>query len=247
MKKDKQRIGEIISNNEGCKFKIIDYINANNITVQFLDEYGAKIYKVQYATAKKGEVKNPYFPSVYGVGCLGLMSDGSKPITKEKGEKENTREYRLWSNMIRRCYDEKFQENNQAYKDAIVCDRWLVFVNFLEDITSIEGYELWKNNPKQRIALDKDIKGKGSKIYCLENCCFISQIENTNESNMRNDTKEKIYGINKNTGEKTQMFNSITEASKKMNLHRQGISKCINGKLKSSGDYYWFKIEKDNN
>ncbi len=51
----------------------------------------------------------------------------------------------------------------------------------------------------------------------------------------------------KNTGEKTQMFNSITEASEKMNLHRQGISKCINGKLKSSGDYYWFKVEKDDN
>jgi hypothetical protein len=52
--------------------------------------------------------------------------------------KTNTPEYRSWSNMRQRCYDEN---NNRFYRyggrGIKVCDRWLGpdgFVNFLEDM-----------------------------------------------------------------------------------------------------------------
>jgi hypothetical protein len=49
--------------------------------------------------------------------------------------KNETREYISWKHMISRC----FNKNNDAYKDygergITVCDRWLVFENFYDDM-----------------------------------------------------------------------------------------------------------------
>ena len=76
--------------------------------------------------------------SVYGVGILGTFKDGSKPRTKDKYGKL-IREYILWHNMLRRCYSDKYHEKRPTYKDCTVCNRWLVFANFLEDLPLIEG------------------------------------------------------------------------------------------------------------
>lgn len=97
---------------------------------------------------------------------------------------KNKRIYTCWSDMIRRCYSEKSLKKNPSYKDCFVCERWLLLSNFVEDIEKIDGYENWLNNPNKRIALDKDIKTNGkNKCYCLENCMFVSQVENTKQSN----------------------------------------------------------------
>ena len=86
--------------------------------------------------------------------------------------------------MLYRCYSKKFQEKNPTYSDCYVCERWLKLSNFVEDITKIEGYELWLNNPNKYICLDKDIKSNGkNKCYCLENCMFTTIEENIRQSN----------------------------------------------------------------
>lgn len=245
MSSKNKRLGEHFINSEGYEFIIVEYNNANNIIIEFQDKYKAKVPS-RYGRCKN--TSNPYHPSVYGTGCLGLMPDGSKPIISINGK--TTKEYRVWSSMIQRCYDEKFHKNNPTYKDATVCERWLVFANFLEDITSIEGYELWKNNGGY--CLDKDAKGNGSKLYSLDTCCFISVNDNVKERNNRcgspsNGINEKIYGVNIKTGEKTKIYNSIREASRDFDVAYQSIQSCLNKKANSCKGYRWFKVEKDDN
>ena len=177
-----QRLGQTFMSNEGCIFYIVDYINSNNVVIEFQDAFKARIH-TKYCHCEDGQVKNPYFHHVYGVGCLGLMSDGSKPIATKNGKQ--TREYKLWTNMLQRCYDTKLHELRPTYEEAVVCERWLVFANFLEDIPTIHNYEYWRDNPRQKIALDKDILGNGSKVYCLETTCSVSLSENSRESAIR--------------------------------------------------------------
>lgn len=72
--------------------------------------------------------------------------------------------YHTWEQMLKRCYDEKFKEKNQTYKDCCVCDAWLSFANF----------KVWfDENYVQGYALDKDILIKGNKIYSPQTCSFV--------------------------------------------------------------------------
>ena len=178
-----KRIGEIHINNNGDKFIIVDYKNKSNVTIKFMDDYEA-IMVVDYSNILRGSVKNPYAKTVCGVGMLGLLPNNKKPITKINGK--HTKEYRVWHSMLCRCYTEQYQKTGHTYIDAEVCDRWLCFSNFLEDIPKIKGYEDWINSIEPySYALDKDILGNGSKYYCLENCCFITVSDNTKERNER--------------------------------------------------------------
>ena len=68
-----ERLGTTKNNKEslgGYKMKIVEYNGKDDITVEFQDEYNAKVH-TGYNNFKKGDVKNPYHPSVYGVGYLG--------------------------------------------------------------------------------------------------------------------------------------------------------------------------------
>ena len=249
MPKKIDRTGECFKNRidlGNCEFIIIKYIRNNDIVVEFQDEYKAKVHTT-YQNCLKGEVKNPYYKNIFNVACIGLMPDGSKPITKINNR--NTREYMLWYSMLQRCYDSEYWIQFPTYKDANVCDRWLIFANFLEDIKLIEGYDFWLNHPNEGISLDKDIKGNNSKIYSLDTCCFVTASDNSKERNERcgiakaMKSKVKIYGINIKTGERTKDFESITEATKEIGA--KGIARCVRGERRSCGGYYWFKIKED--
>lgn len=234
------RTGEKFISNEGYEFVIIQYYGCHDLYIRFLDGNNAIIH-TGYENCRRGNVKNPYHKSVYGVGYLGLLPDGSKPPVKVNGTL--TKEYRIWNSMIGRCYDEKSLIKNPTYEECTVCDRWLCYANFLQDIHLIEGHELLQTN--DRITLDKDIKGNNSKIYSLETCCFCTQSDNSKERYKRcgnpNNNSKKVYGISIETGEKTEPFNTIKEAQETLKVN--GISAVLRGKQKSAGGYYWFLQE----
>lgn len=173
-----ERVGEVFVSNEGCKFVIVEYNGCEDLWIEFEDEYKARVH-TNYGNCKRGSIKNPYFPSVFNHGYLGLMSDGSKPIASVN--RKMTREYYLWNHMLQRCYSSTYHEKQSTYENVIVCNRWLCFANFLEDLPKIENYELWLNN--DGYALDKDIKQQGvkNKVYALETVCFVTQSENSKE------------------------------------------------------------------
>ena len=104
-----------------------------------------------------------------------------------------TKFYRVYTNMIRRCYDEKnpWYKNYWA-KGVSVSNRWLKwFENFKEDMYSSYLLNKWK-----RICLDKDkwsIRlGIYPHIYSKKTCEWLSQKENMAYSSITNTVKKHI-------------------------------------------------------
>ena len=160
-----ERLEEEKLNNQGCLMKIIKYNEATDIVVQFQDEYRAEVH-TQYTNFKRGNVKNPYFPSVYGVGIT-----GNKYQTWITGTNEHTKEYDAWQNMLARCFDKKIKEKYPTYKDAACCEEWLYYDNFYEWLHKQPNFNNWHNNDGWH--LDKDILIKGNKIYSPDTCVLV--------------------------------------------------------------------------
>lgn len=169
-KQIKERLGEEKYNKQGCLMKIIEYNSATDIIVEFQDEYKAKVH-TQYSSFKRNKIKNPYHPSVYGVGIT-----GNKYPTWVIGENKHTKEYGIWMNMLIRCFDDKTKTKYPTYKDVTCCKEWLLFDNFYEWLHNQENFDKWHDNDKWH--LDKDILVKGNKLYSPYTCCLVPEIVN---------------------------------------------------------------------
>lgn len=172
MKEKIDRTGEVGYNNQGLKMEIIEYKNAIDMMVKFENGYIAK--NVSYGNFKNGTIKNPYFPSVFGMGYIG---EGNY---KTKNNGKTTKIYKTWQNMLRRCYNDKDIIKNPTYKNCSVCKEWHNFQNFAEWFDK-NYYEI----ENERMELDKDILIKGNKIYSPNKCVFVPQ--NINNLFIKND------------------------------------------------------------
>ena len=161
------RTGEVSVNNFGSKIIIKEYRKATDIDIYF-PEYDFSFEHATYNSFKKGLIKCPYEPRVYGVGYLGE----GKYKTRENGKQ--TEEYRIWYNMLMRCYDPKIYEKYPTYKGCAVEEYLLKFQHMGEWIEE-NYYEV----PGEKMCLDKDILHKGNKIYSRETCIFVPERINT--------------------------------------------------------------------
>lgn len=161
--KKEHRIGEERLNNQSCLMKIITYNNANDIIVEFQDEYKGKVH-TRYSHFLSGGVKNPYYPNVYRFGIT-----GNKYAIRENGRQ--TKEYISWCNMLKRCFDEELKNTYKTYENVTCCEEWLLFENFYEWLHSQENFDKWLSG--YRWDIDKDILIKGNKIYSPETCCLV--------------------------------------------------------------------------
>ena len=157
----KSRINKKSINNFGSEIIIIKYINYDDVDV-FFPEYNWTKTHAKYDHFKKGTIKCPYEPRVYGVGYIGE----GKYKARTNGKK--SRCYKIWSGMIQRCYSEKFQYKHQSYRGCVVCDEWLNFQKFAKWY-----YENYYENSNDVIELDKDILIKDNKLYSPETCLFV--------------------------------------------------------------------------
>lgn len=162
-----KRLYEERYNNQDCLMKIIEYNNYDDITVEFQDKYMAKVHTA-YGHFSRGNVKNPYYPTLYGVGRIGNkypVSIDCKP----------TKEYTVWQGILRRCCDVGFKDKNPTYKNVTCCNEWFLFENFYKWLHEQENFEKWSSGDKWGWAVDKDILIKGNKIYSPETCCLVPQ------------------------------------------------------------------------
>ena len=167
MGKKINKIGEERVNSFGSKMIIKEYRKYSDIDVYF-PEYNWIAKHVQYNQFEKGNIKCPYEPRTFGVGYLG---EGEYKMS-ENGK--NTDGYKIWYDMLRRCYDPKVHERYSTYKWCIVEEYLLNFQNMGEWIKD-NYYEV----PGEKMCLDKDILYKGNKIYSRETCIFVPERINT--------------------------------------------------------------------
>ena len=161
------RTGEERLNNFGSKMIIVEYRKYKDIDVYF-PEYDWTFKHATYQSFKKGTIKCPYEPRVYGYGYLG---EGKYKMS-ENGK--ITDEYDIWHSMLMRCYDPKYQEKYSTYKGCKVEDYLLNFQHMGEWIEN-NYYEI----SGETMHLDKDILCKGNKIYSKETCIFVPSKINT--------------------------------------------------------------------
>lgn len=182
-KKKTDRLDEENINYQGCLMKIVEYRNRDSITVEFQDEHKGKM-RTSYRNYLLGRVKNPYYPSAYGVGIL-----GTKYPSKENGR--DTKEYKTWFDMLKRCYNQIYKEKHTTYINIICCEEWLLFENFYEWLHSQSNFDKWYKNDKWM--LDKDILVKNNKIYSPVTCCLVPQ--NVNKLFTKSDAIRGKYPI----------------------------------------------------
>ena len=193
----KKRLGEENINHQGCLMKIVKYNKATDIFVEFQDQYKTVVH-TQYSNFKQGNVRNIFYPNVYGVGIT-----GNKYSTR-------TKEYKLWINMMARCFDKKEKDKHPTYQNATCCEEWLYYPNFYEWLHSQENFEKWLNGYRWNV--DKDILVKRNKIYSPETCCLVPQ--NVNTLFVKKDENRGVLPIGVticNDGFKARCQNPITK------------------------------------
>ena len=159
----RDRTGEEGYNKFGSKMIIKEHKSSKDIDIYF-PEYNWVFKHAIYSNFKKGEIKCPYERRCYGKGYLGE----GKYNMSENGK--NTYKYNIWRDMLRRCYDPKYQERYPTYKGCGVEEYLLNFQHMGEWIEN-NYYEV----PGERMCLDKDILCKGNKVYSRETCIFVPE------------------------------------------------------------------------
>lgn len=222
------RVGEKFKTREGYEVEIIEYFNSENCTI-IINDYYKTIFKNRcYSDIIKNNIKNPYHPTIFDIGFIGVGNYSSKDKIV----------YSRWVGMLRRCYCEEHQKQNPTYKDVTVCTEWHNFQNFAE---------WFENNYIKDWHLDKDILVKGNKVYSSKTCCFVPQeINNLFLTRSKNRGKNSIgvhFIVSKNkfiasiniNGKNKRLgyFDTENEAFKCYKSHKEYYIQVMAEKFKS--------------
>ena len=236
----KDCVGKVCKSKSSGDFKILKYNDAYNVEIQF-SKTGFETV-AQLGHIRNGNVKDPYAPSVYGVGVV-----GTKYPPNEGGV--NTKEYTLWCHMLERCYSDKYQKKKPTYEGCEVSDNFKSYEYFYEWCHEQIGFGNDGNgNPFQ---LDKDLLVKGNKVYSESTCVFIPQEINSLLTKSAASRGEYLIGVswnkkdnafiarvNKNTGKSKHLgyFNTELEAYNAYKTAKESFIKEQANKFKSQID-----------
>ena len=154
----KDCVGKVFKSKSSGDFKVLKYNGSKNVKIQFLNT-GFEVV-VELGSIRKGEVKDSYSPSVYGVGVTGTKY----PITVDD---VITKEYVLWRGMLKRCYSDVYKKRYPTYEGCKVSNKFKNYEYFYEWCHKQIGFDVkgWH--------LDKDLLIKGNKVYSEDSCIFI--------------------------------------------------------------------------
>ena len=156
----KDCVGKVCKSLNSGDFKILKYNDAYNVDVQFLKTGFETVARL--GDIKNGLIKDPYSPSVYGIGIVGTKY----PISVNSVQ---TKEYELWTHMLQRCYSDTYKKKRPTYIGCEVSDNFKSYEYFYEWCNKQIGF----NNKGWH--LDKDLLVKGNKVYNENVCVFLPQ------------------------------------------------------------------------
>ena len=160
----KDCVGKVCKSKSSGDFKLLKYNDSKNVEIRFLKTRFEMT--VELGNIRKGEVKDPYSPSVYGVGIT-----GTKYQPKINGV--NTKEYELWTGMLKRCYSDTCQKKHPTYIGCEVSNNFLYYEYFYEWCRKQVGFGNDGNG--NLFHLDKDLLIRGNKVYSESTCVFLPQ------------------------------------------------------------------------
>jgi hypothetical protein len=209
MKLEYKYLNKRFTNKHGCSGFVLRFVNINEVYFQFDSGY---VGCFQLESIKKGSIKDKMSPTLHGIGFVG---DGEYKASKNG---KTTRSYATWSNMLKRCYDEKCQVLKPTYIGCSVAPEWHDFQCFAE--------WYYKNYPAdgKDYQLDKDLLVKGNKVYGPHTCRFLSRQQNNEISHA------KHYRFISPNGEIIEIFN-LNKFCKEKNLHQGNMAQVALGRL----------------
>ena len=232
----KDCVGKVCKSKSSGDFKILKYNDKKNVEIQFL-KTGFET-TVELGSIRNGGVKDRYLPSVYGVGVI-----GDKYPSKVNGVL--TKEYKLWTSMLVRCYSDNSKKRRPTYEGCEVSDNFKSYEYFYEWCNKQVGFGV------EGFELDKDLLIKGNKLYSEDSCVFIPVEINSllvKRENMRgkyligvhwcNTKKVFVAQVSKNKGmqEHLGVFNTELEAFRAYKQAKETFIKEQANKFKSQID-----------
>ena len=188
-------VGQFYPTHDG-DVKVIYYHGCDEVVVEFIESGYQRIAKA--ADIRNKEVKDPYRPSIHGIGFIGV---GEYRATI-KGKK--TKAYNIWASIFQRCYCPIRHETHAYNKDCTVVEEWFNFQNFAE---------WFYKNYKEGFDLDKDLKVWGNTEYGPNTCAFVDpKINRGSAKNKHLKTKSFIKG-NDYTSQESQMNTILGDAN----------------------------------
>lgn len=94
--------------------------------------------------------------------------------------------YRVWTNMLERCYSAKYQERQPTYRGCTVTEDWLTFSVF----------KSWMEKQNfEGLQIDKDLLVIGNKVYDPDTCIFVTGAVNSFVNDNRSQRGEWLVGV----------------------------------------------------
>ena len=176
----KDCVGKVCKSKSSGDFKILKYNDSANVEIQFVNTGYCKVAEIK--EVRNGLIKDPYTPSVFGVGIL-----GTKYPSRTNGVR--TKEYVLWKSMLERCYSTILKKRHPTYIDCEVSDNFKSFEYFYEWCNKQIGFS------NKDWHLDKDLLVKGNKLYSENTCVFIPSEINTLLTKREASRGENLIGV----------------------------------------------------
>lgn len=173
-------IGKMFPTKHGGTCTITSVKNRKNLTVRFYNGYETVC---TYGNLLTGLVKNPYHPTVYGIGYLGegnFLAKMGKSIHPY---------YDAWRGAFRRCYSEKEALKYARYKDCEVDEQWFNYQEFCKWTDRQVFHPGYK--------LDKDLLYPGNKIYGPDTCVYLPNELNCIISSARHRDSNLPVGVSR--------------------------------------------------
>ena len=182
----KDCVGKVCKSLNSGDFKVLKYNDARNVEIQFLKTGYHKVAEMK--EVRNGNIKDPYLPSVCGVGIVGTKYPSSE-------SRRNTKEYKLWQSMLVRCYSDKYQKKQPTYEDCKCSENFKSYEYFYEWCNSQVGF-------KDGFHLDKDLLIKGNKVYSENTCIFIPKEINSLLTKSTASRGKHLIGVSWNKAKK---------------------------------------------
>lgn len=187
----KIKAGQVFATKEGGSVVVLEYRGCNEILIQHQDSH-EYICVAQAKELRVGGIKNPFYPSVYGVGYVGVgqyrVSVGGKHM----------RPYVVWKSMMSRAYCKNFQKSNQTYTGCSVAKVWHNYQKFAA------WYEKQPNAYLDGFDLDKDLIVFGNRVYSPKACSLVPRAVNALLTDSRKARGDLPQGVSRR-GKKYQV------------------------------------------
>lgn len=165
--KEIDMLGKIFSSNNYGDYVVIRFKDYSDLDIKFLKT--GYIKNTSKGEINKGSIKDPYLPSVHGVGYLG---EGPYPAKyTRRGKLCNSPAYEVWNSKLKNCYGKS--KSNHLYEDVEFCEEWLNFQVFAKWF--YEQVKLYGKGGN----VDKDLLFLGNREYSPHTCVYVPPAVNS--------------------------------------------------------------------